>query len=282
MLALLTTLLTAQASPIQEAARLIDGPPGCWEVVGEAHWRWDFGNRGLSTGRVVFVGLLDNGLWRDVKVESPGEAYRVGNHPVEIRYPRDLRATPLVGQLSIRLMPAMASGAARSVFQSDFRTIDASNFNRYIASVMFPNTRRVALEGPDSDALSDSVVVIGRPQFDSGDIGGEVAITLHHGDSARAEWTWEEPVSIPGTTNLRMKSIEAWVEGTNVNGEIFPAGDHLAYSVKAGGLPIHVRQDVTYRSFKRCVFEEEAPEGADEPIQLENTTDAPALQVEPI
>jgi len=56
--------------------RLLDGPSGCWEVVGKATWSWNFGRLGESSGGAAFVGVLREGVWSELHVEALGESRR--------------------------------------------------------------------------------------------------------------------------------------------------------------------------------------------------------------
>ena len=50
--------------------RLLDGPEGCWELVGKASWEWDFGRFGSSRGDAAFIGRMRGGVWEGFHVES--------------------------------------------------------------------------------------------------------------------------------------------------------------------------------------------------------------------
>ena len=82
--------------------RLLDGPEGCWELVGKASWEWDFGRFGGSRGDAAFVGRMRGGVWEGFHVESMGEEQRgQGRHAKTHRvYQDELRFAPMFGKLT--------------------------------------------------------------------------------------------------------------------------------------------------------------------------------------
>ena len=58
------------------AEAFLDGPPGCWEIVGQASWNWDAGRFGMSRGDTIFAAQMVDGLWGEFHLEPLGEVVR--------------------------------------------------------------------------------------------------------------------------------------------------------------------------------------------------------------
>lgn len=82
--------------------RLLDGPDGCWELVGKASWRWDFGRFGSSRGDAAFIGRIRSGEWEGFHVQSMGEDQRSSGRQGKTQriYEDELRFAPMFGKLS--------------------------------------------------------------------------------------------------------------------------------------------------------------------------------------
>lgn len=84
---------------VEAADTLLHGPPGCWEVVGEAVWNHDLGQFGFTRGSAVFVGRLVDGVWSELTISSLGEEWKEFREPERFGYRDGEQAfLPLLGQ----------------------------------------------------------------------------------------------------------------------------------------------------------------------------------------
>ena len=84
-----------------EATRVLDGPAGCWEIVGKASWSWDAGRWGGSRGDQVFVVRMVDGVWQEFRIQALGELQRERRGQQERVYvDDDARFIPLVGRVA--------------------------------------------------------------------------------------------------------------------------------------------------------------------------------------
>ena len=77
---------------------LLDGPAGCWEIVGRATWNYDFGAFYRSRGDAAFAGRLVDGVWKDFAVHPLGEVRREYRSQETRVFGRDVSFFPLMGQ----------------------------------------------------------------------------------------------------------------------------------------------------------------------------------------
>ena len=111
MFALLATLALAAAPAdvdLEDTTRweraaeaFLDGPPGCWEVVGYARWDYDFARFGAAKGSAIFVARLDDGVWEDFTVVPQGELVRRGTKGSWREYNEERHFAPLMGQMVV-------------------------------------------------------------------------------------------------------------------------------------------------------------------------------------
>ena len=83
------------------AEAFLDGPPGCWEVVGYARWDYDFARFGAAKGSAIFVARLDDGVWEDFTVVPQGEIVRRGPQDTMREYSEEQHFAPLMGQMRV-------------------------------------------------------------------------------------------------------------------------------------------------------------------------------------
>lgn len=108
MLLLLTTLALGGApagidmddpAPWEARAKaLLHGPPGCYEVVGRASWDWRVSGMVEDRGDAVFVGVLDDGEWKDIQVFPLGRVQGKPGDDGLKTYSDGLAFVPLVGR----------------------------------------------------------------------------------------------------------------------------------------------------------------------------------------
>ena len=82
---------------IDGAAALLDMPDGCWDIQGNAWWKWDLGKFGREVGSAPFYGRVQDGVWVGYQT--------VGVRPIttSVLYTAQFREgapyfTPMVGQ----------------------------------------------------------------------------------------------------------------------------------------------------------------------------------------
>jgi hypothetical protein len=84
-----------------EATRVLDGPSGCWEIVGQASWSWDAGRWGGSRGDQVFLARMVDGVWQEFRIQALGEVQHERRGPEHRVYvDDDARFIPLVGRVA--------------------------------------------------------------------------------------------------------------------------------------------------------------------------------------
>jgi hypothetical protein len=108
----LLTMLSAVAGPMPssvdlfavegwEAAtnRVMKGPEGCIEWVGEASYSYKVAGFGGVTGRQIFAGRTVDGVWSPLYIKSLGQTVQWNNDEPYTRYQETRMFTPLMGQI---------------------------------------------------------------------------------------------------------------------------------------------------------------------------------------
>jgi hypothetical protein len=234
--------------------RLLNGPVGCWDVVGKASWSYDVGRFGTSRGDAAFVGRLDKGVWRDIHVQPAGELVRERKGSEDLLYSEELRFVPLLGRLHPALWGDEPDDSGRRKKNAE-EELEAP-FN---ALVEF-------LDRVDSD------VDYTYATWDEATASVRLQRTIPLGNGARApeaelEVRFPEggvvpasmSVSFPdrvgvGTWPRRATVRDAQVEAvmTVVDGEAFPSAETYTAQVDVLGFSFSFAQTVSYTWAKAC------------------------------
>lgn len=245
---LFATLALAGPLPMDEAdaldARalaLLDGPPGCWELVGKAGWDWSFSRFGALKGDAVFAGRMVDGVWRAFALFPNGETVTRRKESDVKRYTAEERFRPLVGELSTGRVSSgsVASDEPPVNALDDF--FDELSENVWTSEVSAgPGhsavvERRVAMDGGNEALLTatfpnreagatalDLVVPDGFPVKDA-PLGTRVA---------------------PGAT--------AQIRGRMHDGALVPTAERFAFTVKWMGLSFEGAQRIDYTRVTPC------------------------------
>lgn len=220
--------------------RLQAGPAGCWEVVGRASWDWSAGRYGASRGTSVFVGKLEDGVWKDFFIRSLGEIVEEPGHVPVHQYPHgELRFMPMFGKLAPTVRVS-ESGVAESLVRDlmgDLRgevTTSWSDWNDQQGGVVLHRTVPVGI-GRRSATATMNVVF---PD------GGE----LPH----RLDVAMDESLPIPGWMGARLVGSDAHAQGMVVGTEVFPSVESISWTGNAIGYRAWGNQVIHYEHVRPC------------------------------
>ena len=213
-----------------------DGPAGCWEVTGRATWSWDAGIRGASQGDSMFVGHLEDGVWKDFLVKSLGEDQRDRAGTVNRVFQHGEQTfVPLVGRMPTHLTGLTADSNALSwtlkKLGGDVEFADAENDEARGGVIL---NRTVPLDGA-TEPVKMEVFFPG---------GGSLPSTL--------KVRFPESFSLPSFRLAKVRDARALIRGRAFNGEVVPEAE--TFSFDAGVLGVHVvaAQTIRYQTFRPC------------------------------
>lgn len=232
------------------SSKVLDGPPGCWEVVGRVSWTWDVGRFGLSHGSSVFAARLEDGIWRDIYIRSLGEDQQSRLEPVRRVFPHgEQRFLPLVGRARIQRITdeegntiefADASPPPVSPLNSVFERLGTDveyssvTWNEERHAVVLE--RRIPLQRAGSDP--DAVM---RVSFPSGGLAPDYLDVV-----------FPAAFSSGGFPSVRYQDAYAAVDARLVDGMTFPEGETFRFQASVLGFHVDAAQTIDYRSFNRC------------------------------
>jgi hypothetical protein len=81
------------------ANRVMKGPEGCIEWVGEASYSYNVAGFGGVNGRQIFAGRTVDGVWSPLYIKSLGQTVQWNNDAPYTRYQETRMFTPLMGQI---------------------------------------------------------------------------------------------------------------------------------------------------------------------------------------
>ena len=92
-----------QMEPWERASEtLLKGPQGCYEWVGKASYKYQFGERGSTNGEQLFVGRTIDGVWSELHIQSLGDYDTRRKKPDSVSYRERPLFVPLMGQVKER------------------------------------------------------------------------------------------------------------------------------------------------------------------------------------
>ncbi len=281
MLALLTAAAFAQVPPdvdLQDvlgweaaAEKLLDGPPGCFEMVGQATWAWDIGRFGGSAGDVAFLGRLDDGVWSSVHLEPMGELLREKGDRRSVRvYGREARFAPLVGKLV---------GARVTIANSDGTEVEGDlEQNAKATNVLRRAMDRISSHSETSwaewDASRQGVVLHRAVALDDGRRPPEAEVTVFF--PGGRDVPTELDVSFPAKffegriPAWRISDAEVHIRGQAAGDRVFPATESFKFDFGILGFRFSGAQTIQYTRATRC-----SDSGSEQPV-VEPMHQAPA------
>lgn len=266
--------------------QVLDGPDGCWEMVGLATWNWDFGRFGGSRGDALFVGRLDDGVWQEFHLEPLGEVVRErGRRGSESRvYQLDEpRFAPLVGKITGRRVTLAGSDGAAEEPDSDEETRSPNNL-----------VRRAL------DDLSGSVDTAWA-QWDAEREGVVLLRSIPMNESSRPPLA-ELTAFFPGGRDLavsvdvvfperfykgrfprwRLDDAVVHVRGRPSGSSVFPTVESFSFTFGVFGFSFTGAQTIRYKTAKRCELPPPADDAPPVPTPNEAATEGgPPVPSEP-
>ncbi len=265
-----------------QAERFLDGPAGCWEVVGRVAWHWDAGRWGGSRGSAVFASRMRDGVWGPFHVEPLGEVVRERRSGVEsLLYAYEPRWAPLFGQVDgeIRVsndprdrpdLPVEASDREASGREEGRR---ARRRSRGGSDEDPPGPTNLLRRGLDRISGSRSVTSWTRWDEERGEVMLHRAFPI---DGAAVGKEAEQTVRFPagGPPDAMDVAFPQWTQGTlprvrvtraeahlrarPAGGALFPSASSFKLDFRVLGFPVSGAQSITYTSIRPCGAAERA------------------------
>ncbi|MFT4628079.1 MAG: hypothetical protein ACI8PZ_006773 [Myxococcota bacterium] len=269
MLALLATLAFAQVPEGVDledldrwdagAEALLDGPAGCWEIVGKATWAWDFGRFGMSRGDAAFVGRFDNGVWKGFHIEPLGEITREGR-TTELRvYNDEPRFAPMFGKLKGGSITVSSQDGGR--VRGD-RTKDNTPGNLLREALDELSTDVETAYAQWDSSRGDVVYLRVVPLNERNNAPDtEVATSFPGGGAVATRMVVTFPESFKRGTfpGVRIMNATAQLTGKAHNGQTFPEAEAVSFDIGVLGFRFSGAQTIKYTQARACALPSSAP-----------------------
>jgi hypothetical protein len=235
------------------AAALLQGPPGCWEVVGKASYQWSYGRFGLRQGEAGFAARFEDGTWSDLLVRSLGQvdADRDG---ASRTYPHgEVPFAPAVGRA--RPMRVSAGWSAGGGTTLDVRPDGEQAPRNQIESLIDEIAGRVETAWSSWDVARDGVVL--QRLVPIGDKAGAPEVRQTVFFPGGATLPTEIDLLASGRIDLggaSLNDVEVHVRGKVHGGRLFPTAEAQVFRASAllGLFTLESRRTVTYTSWRAC------------------------------
>lgn len=225
---------------------LIDGPVGCYEVVGHVAWNHQLGRFGSTRGSAVLAGRLEDGIWGPFTLFPLGEV----DEAAVRTYVKSERFTPLTGRvrrLAVRIVD---------------RSLEVTrHYDEDVAAVATARDVLEQLRGDRASTLEASIasgvttlvetVHVGRRAT-----GARVEATFREGVPQRWSLTLERPYVHDPLGLARVTDLEVEVLGTDAG---LPLAERAMFALSLAGLRATAAQTIHWRSVTPCTV----PSGAE-------------------
>ena len=232
------------------ADALLDGPPGCYELVGRATWAWDLGRFGFNRGDAVVVGRLHDGVWSGLRAVTLGEASREGRGPVERTYSDELRVVPLLGRIE-----RSNRRSRRNRDDGDAPTGSAEAVN-VVRRALDEVTGEVEVAWATWEAAADAVVLHRSVAVGAGNPAPDAVLHTRFPDGARGPDALDvvfperwRTTSFPSAT-ITGSSVQ--VRAQLVGGVPFPKSEAVKMTAAILGFQFSGAQTIAWRSVVPC------------------------------
>lgn len=230
----------------QGADLLLDGPPGCWEVVGRATWAWDLGRYGFNRGDSVIVGRLNDGVWIGLEAISLGEVQRKRKAATRHVYPDTPRVVPMLGRVddsirrSSRDPDPTGSGEAVNLIR---QVLDDVGGDVEVSWATWEDTAKAVVfhRGMEVGAGRNPPEATVRVRFPG---GGDVPDAL--------EIAFPESWKTKTFPRAKITSSSVKVRGQVIEGVAFPGSEAIRADLTVLGMSFAGAQTIDYRSFTPC------------------------------
>lgn len=224
------------------ADTILDGPSGCWEVVGDASWRWDFGKRfGYAKGDGVFIGRLEDGVWRDFVMRSTGEEQRQRRRPPTTVFPHDeVRFLPLVGEFKDNRVDEDGDGLGDNVLRAVLGRLGGDVGYAWAEWVEADKGIQLhrAIPFGDGSGAPEATLNVFFPE------GGTTPTA--------ATVDFPERFSVPGQRLVTVKNAVAKLRSRALGTRVFPEVETFSFEASVLGFNMSAAQTITYRTFRPC------------------------------
>jgi hypothetical protein len=249
------------------ANRVMKGPEGCIEWVGEASYSYKVLGLGGVNGRQIFAGRTIDGVWSPLYIKSLGQTVQWKNDDPYIRYQETRMFTPLMGQIR------ESERGSRERDEESEVIVDSkvSRKNRSVSVSFQSSGEAVNLVANFLDGLEgrvESIFAEWKSDIDSVVLNRIVPIKdKRKSSNAHIRATFpngqERPtrvvVSISKPFNVGTFPKKAKVKKANIDLRVSQVGQLLyptdeAYTLEVSymGIPVVANQTIHYRSARKC------------------------------
>lgn len=255
----------------ESASMILDGPAGCWEVVGHAEWDWNLGRFGSNRGASVFSSRLEDGVWGEFFVHSEGEFQKMSRKDREDRvYSDDRHFFPMVGRTVNGEVSVGRGGTVKhNRASSESRNALISALDRITGDVDYATVDW-------SEALG--AVVLHRVLPIAGNNANVNVDVMFPGGGVlpkHLEANFPDPFKVGRFPRMNVQTAHVEIDGQHSGGRVFPRAETFSFKASVLGFNFSADQTVSYRSFRKCVIEQPVVEEAAEATAVPAPVPAP-------
>lgn len=255
---------------------MLDGPAGCWEVVGRATWNHDFGRFYATRGDAAFVGKLVDGVWTDFAVQPMGEVRKEVRKRERTVYDAEQSFFPLLGRIEPRKRGSEDEDKKRKKSKKadeEGPSVEVSVAGDAGGETVAVNALRESLNDMSEQVEYSwaewddeaQAVVLERvvPLKRAGNTEARVRAVFPEGGAAptRMTVTFPESFMTQSTPAARVQDAVVQLRGRVVDRQVFPSAEAFSVGIGVFGFRFHMAQTIRYTHVNVCASPPAVSEG---------------------
>jgi hypothetical protein len=233
--------LTDVGGWIEAGADILDGPAGCWEIVGKATWAWEWGRFGGRRGDAMFAARVEDGEWTEIATTSLGEE-RTDRKTgfARLLYDDEITLIPLVGRVKLD--------------RRRRRGDEDRGPSNVLRDAMAELVGDAEVAYAEWDEPKDGVRLLRSMKLGKTNSEAAWSVWFPGGDAVPTALDVTFPKSFYRGTlpRIRISDAEVHVRAVASNGRAFPVSESVKYSASAFGFHMQGAQTIQYRRASPC------------------------------
>ncbi len=224
-------------------------PAGCWEVVGTASWSYRVGPTSANRGSSAFVARLDEGQWRDIYARSLGEVHYDPYEDTIRLYPHG--KVHFVSMVGSHLQHRFSSEGTPQTMRARMREVGTTEILGSLFSSLNSTSPTTNLVW---DGEQGGVVLRRNAPLGQGGDEARLEVLFPQGETVPQDVTLVFPDSfrVDGYPVMNVRSGEARIRLAEIDGQLFPQGETVDFTVTANQLRVEASQTIAYHTWRAC------------------------------
>ena len=225
--------------------KLLEGPTGCWELVGSVSWSWEFGRFGSTKGDAVMVGRFEDGKWTSIRGLPKGEQIRRGKEIAKTVYNADNRFVPLIGKIEY---------SAEEIAEVEAGAPSESQTVNLLEEMVEELTTEVSSSYLKWDDGPGQLVLVTEHDLEKSKGEAQTLVRFAADSTLPIQLDIVGPESFPvrRIPPIRLDNVRVRLRGTPHGQTVVPTYETFSFEARVLGIRGHGKQTIDYVQASRC------------------------------